>query len=125
MLDLASRGNARKNFSDQPAGFLAVEIGALAAPQRVEPVVEPALEPIDSQRVEPGETFQTDQLIKPVLAFDHEMQAPLSVPDVEGKEIIHPRGEGPPALRLEFQPAAIRVLEHDTFAHGPGFDDFP
>src|SRR5271166_2818639 len=87
ILDLPSRGHARKNLSDKPAGLLAVKIGAFTAAERIEQVVELTLEPIDGLRVEPCEAFQADQLIKPVLAFDQKVQAPLAVFDVEGQKV--------------------------------------
>src|SRR2546427_8292968 len=110
MLDLPDRGDARKNLGHQLARLLAVKIGALAATKLVESIVELTLEPVDQLRVEAPEAFLVDELIKPVLPLDQEVQSPLPVLDVEGEKIIHPGRERLVGLRFELKSPAIRAL---------------
>ncbi len=124
MLDLAYRGYARKDLHHELARLFTVKVGALAAPERIEPVIELTLEPIDNLRIEAYEVFLVDELIKPVLSFDQEVQSPFSVLDVKGQKIVHPRWKGFPGLGFEFQPSTVCALVDDFLAHGPGIDDF-
>src|SRR3954452_9290272 len=124
MLDLTRRGHAWENLRHQRTRFLAVEIGAFAPPKRIKPIIELTLEPIDNLGIEALEAFLADELIQSVLPFNQKVQAPFSILDVKGQEVIHPGRRTSSALGLELEDVAIGALINDLFVHGPGIDDF-
>src|SRR5215831_21402525 len=70
MLDLRGRRRGRKCVRHQVTDLAAVKVDILPAPQRIETHIELALEPIDHERIETGETILADELIKPILPLD-------------------------------------------------------
>ena len=116
MLDLRGRGRGGECVRHQVADLAAIKVSILAAPQRIEADIELALEPIDHQRIETDETILTDELIKPVLSLDQEVQAPLAVLHVEGQQVFYPRRKMVRGLGLEFERLAVGPRVDDAFA---------
>src|ERR1700730_13390580 len=116
MLALRGRGRAGECVRHQVADLAAIKVGILAAPQRIETDIELALEPIDHQRIEINETILPDELIKPVLSLDQEVQAPLAVLHVEGQQGSYPRRKRVRGLGLEFERFAVGPLVDDALA---------
>src|SRR4051812_44115463 len=90
VLDLARRRHRREYLSDE-APRLGTVIADVPAPaQSVKAPVEFTLESIDQHRVEVGEMRLVDHFIEAFLALNQEMEPPLTVFHIEGKEIPYP-----------------------------------
>src|SRR5262249_15955519 len=124
MLDLRAGRCGRKDVGGQLTRLAAVKVGSFPAPQLVKSAIEFALESIDNEGIEAGETVLIDQLIKPILPRYQEVHAPDTVFHVEGQEIFHPCGKMLGSLRFEFERFAVGALIDDPFAQRPGVDDF-
>src|SRR5262249_20041911 len=115
MPDLRTRGRGGKKICRKVAHLTAVKEGILPAPQCVQPGIKLTLEPIDHERIKPGETVLIDELIKPILAPDEEVRSPHAVSDIESQEVFHPGGKMIRGLALEFERFAVGPFVDDAF----------
>src|SRR5258706_4954677 len=79
-----------EQIAHEAVRLYAVEPRLLAPLQAVEQAVESAFESIDNAGLEPREAALVEQAVEPVLALDHEIEAPLAVIDVEGEKKFRP-----------------------------------
>ena len=75
---------------DQITGRGVESCDIFAAVEDIQAVVEAALQAVDYSPVETLKMRLVECLIEPILSFDHEVQAPFAVVNVESQQELHP-----------------------------------
>src|SRR3954451_17358477 len=107
VLNLVGRRHRGEYLRHQRTRLGTVIVRIVASAQRIEAAVEGALEAIDDKRIKAAETFFIEHVVKPVLAFDQEMQAALAIPDIEGEQVSHPARQTRRRGRVKLERFAI------------------